>query len=416
MGSGLQMILLAIVTMLVFFMDGIYVLPFRGGGDLAGQVKTKQTLATFKILLAVVWIMFSGWYLSSLLGVIVSLLIFVLPILGASYVVRTMYEVPKLSDAFSYALKLIFAYPFPGVKVSEGKASQVSGGTVGLKIGGPGLLKVGPDSAVVLKKGKELKVVGVGTHFLKLGEKVGEAVDLRPQTKEGTVKAMTKDGFEVEIDFSVGFQIDTGGRTSTVAEPYPYSEPAVLKAVFLSKQVGADGAKNWHERIPGAVFGNVREMIATHRLEDLFEPDKPGADPRTGLKKELFNASKGAAAGVGAQLNWVSFTTPKIPDDATRQYVERWQARLQQEVSISEANVQATAEKLKGEATAESLRLVAKAMQDQGLDRDVIRDVLVQAARPGLETALQRVLGRSALIDETSSGKLKGESSSGSIS
>lgn len=416
MSSGLQMILLTGVTLLVFFMDGIYVLPLKGGGDLAGQVKTKQGLVTLKILLAVLWILFSGWYLSSFLGAIVSLLIFVLPVLGASYVVRTMYEVPKLSDAFSYALKLIFAHPFPGVKVSEGKASPISGGAVGLKIGGPGLLKVGPDSAVVLQKGKEPRVVGVGTHFLELGEKVRETVDLRPQSKGDAVKAMTKDGFEVEIDFFVGFQINTGGRAPTKEEPYPFAEKAVLQAVLHSKQVGSDGAQNWHERIPGAVSGNVREMIATHRLEDLFEPDKPGADPRTELKKWLLEASRGSVESVGAQLNWVGFTTPKIPDDATQQYFERWQARLQREVKMSEADVKARAEKLKGEATAESLRLVAKAMQDQGLDRDVIRDVLVQAARPGLETALQRVLGRPALMDETSSGKLKGESSSGSKS
>jgi hypothetical protein len=309
--------------------------------------------------------------------ILVLVLVFLSTVFAASHFIYAVHDMPNRWDAFQAMFTYLFGLHYPVVEVAGGQKTEKSRGTPGAKLGGPGIIKVAEDSAAVLVRGKAIKVIGPGTHVAKRGEKIKEAVDLRPQTRTGTVKAMTKDGFEIEIDFIVGFQIDSGGRQSTEEQPYPFSEQAILRAVYQSKQVGKDGAQTWHERVPGAVMGNVREMIASHYLEDFFEPDNPGSNPRTELKQWLVETSKGTAVNVGARLNWVSFSTPKIPDEATKHFLERLQTRTQMTVAQAKAEV----EKLKGEVAADRIRQMAEVIQTLDLPPEVIRYLLAHIAR-----------------------------------
>jgi hypothetical protein len=334
MSDSLQMAILSVLTILVFILDGLYVLNKKE------RLSIKRLLGIAKVLLALLWISFSGWYLSGVLGAIAGLLVFALVILGAAYFVSFTFGLPNLTDAFFATLKLIFGYPFSVVKISGGLVDQKSRGMPGIKIGGPGLVKVTPDSAAVIKRGGKPVVVESGTHLLGPGDNVVEAVDLRPQSRGAEMTARTRDGIKITVPFFVGFQIDTGGRQPTPEDPWPFSEEAVLKAVFNSKQVGATGAAQWHERVPGAVSGNVREMIASHYLEDFFEPDEQEGNTRSELKSWLKEQSEGGARNVGAQLNWVNFATPEIPDEAAAKYIDNYKAKLEKKVKKMEKDVQ----------------------------------------------------------------------------
>jgi regulator of protease activity HflC (stomatin/prohibitin superfamily) len=369
-----------------------------------------QLVGNIQIMMVLLLITTGGWFLHRALGGLFAALVFLGTIYWASQYLFVMYGLDSRLDAFGALLTFMFGVNLPHMIIAEGRILQKSNGTMS-KLGGPGVLIVKNDSAVVTETGGRARVLRPGVHLItNRFEVVKEVVDLRPQVRVGTVKAMTKDGFEVTIDFFAGFQIDPGGRKPTGEEPYPFSEQAMLRAVYRSKQVDATGAQTWHERVPGAIAGNVREMIATHYLEDFFKPDDPESDPRTHLKEWLFAKSKGLVGNVGAQLNWVSFSTPAIPNAAAHQFLERWQTKLQGEVTISRADAnakasietlrsqresaafqvenivnkaqaEAQAEKLRGEAAAEGLGQMIKAMQDQGLPLDVIRDVLTNAFR-----------------------------------
>jgi hypothetical protein len=374
--AGASLIITSVLTLLAFIVDGLYTLPLDEDEEkLEARASTKRSLGTFKILFFVLWIIASGGYFAKFLGSMTSLLVFALTVWGTSSFVHHAYDLSSVRTALWPTLKLIFGSPFSIITIEEGHVNAKSRLTPGYKIGGPGLIKVTEDSAVVLKRGRESRVIGQGAHFLRIGEKIQEVVDLRPQIRSGDVTAMTKDGFEVKITYIVGFQINTGGRSPSDEEPYPFSEKHVLKAVYASKQVGAQGAMLWHERVPGLVFGHTREMIATHYLEDFFEPENPEATPRAELKQWLADACRGGTENMGAQLNWVNFATPQIPSEATQKYIERWLTKLETIVKeITDA------------AEAKRMREIAESLQGLGLSDDVIARVLApQTTSPYLD-------------------------------
>jgi regulator of protease activity HflC (stomatin/prohibitin superfamily) len=293
-------------------------------------MKAKEVEGLSKLALVLMLVLSSGWFFDGLFGALTSLLIFLLTVYLASGFIFHVHDMPRRRDAVQAMFTYIFGLHFPIIEVAEGRVSEKSRGTPGAKLGGPGIIKVAEDTAAVLVRGKEAQVISRSTYVARKGEKVKDAVDLRPQTRNGSVKAMTRDGFEVEVDFAVGFQIATGRREPTAEEPYPFAEQAVLRAVYRSKQVGEDGAQTWHERIPGFVYGNVQEMIATHKLDDLFGPDDSKNSPRSDLMDELKRETQKLADNIGVQISWVGFGTPRIPDEATRRYIELYGARIQQ--------------------------------------------------------------------------------------
>jgi hypothetical protein len=288
--AGASLIIISVLTLLAFIFDSLYALPLDGDEEkLGARASTKRSLGMFKILFFVLWIIASGGYFAKFLGSVTNLLVFAFTVWGASSFVRHAYDLDSVWAALWPTLSLIFNSPFSIITVEDGHVTNKSRLTPGYKIGGPGLVKVAADSAVVLRRGTKSRIIKQGpNNFLKIGEKIQEVVDLRPQTKSDTVKAMTKDGFEVEITFFVGFQIKPGDRIQSDEEPYPISEPAVWDAVYASKQVSPQGAAVfWRERVPGLVSGQVREMIATHYLEDFFKPEDPDAKPRKELRESL---------------------------------------------------------------------------------------------------------------------------------
>jgi hypothetical protein len=377
-----------------------------------------QYLGSAQIVMLLVIVIAGGWYLNRILGGIFAAIVFLGTVFWISQYLFAMYGLDSRLDAFGALLTFMFRVNLPHMIIGEGRILKKSRSSIS-RLGGPGMLIIKNDSAVVTELNTRARVLRPGIHLItNRYEMVKEVVDLRPQTRTDTVKAMTKDGFEVEIFFLVGFQIDPGDSKPTEQVPYPFSDKAVLKAVYQSKQVDATGAQLWHERVPGAVFAHVREMIATHYLEDFFEPDNPTSNPRSSHKKWLFDRTKDMAESFGTQLNWVNFSTPTIPDTATRQFLERWQSNLQEKIRVSmtdakrksadleadikmiEARADAEAEKLKGQVELEKLRQLTEALQGLNVPDEIIAEVLAPALSyldPNLQYMLRtsaRSLGR----------------------
>lgn len=354
-----------------------------------------QFLGNVQVILVVAFVSAAGWLLYRWWGGLFNLLLFLGTVFWASQYLFGMYELDSRLDAFSALLTFMFGINLPHMIISEGRILKKSNGTFS-RLGGPGVLVVKSDSAVVTELNTRPRVLGPGIHLIThRHEAIKEVVDLRPQLRDGTVKAMTKDGFEIEVFFMTGFQIQPSGGEPTPEEPWPFSEQAVLDAVYKSKQVTREGAQLWYERVPGALYGNVREMIATRKLEDFFEPDDPGSDPRSELKTWLFDKTKDGAASFGARLNWVSFATPKIPREAVKQFEERWRTRIKREEQKSTAatrlelaKAEAETERVKRQPGIEQMEQLIEFLTDHGVPAEAIGEMFAPAFIQDPETSL----------------------------
>jgi len=330
-----------------------------------------EMLGNLQIVAALIFLFAVGWFFDRALGGLLNVLILTGMLFWAAQYLFALYDLDSRLDAFGELLTFMFKVNLPHVIVGEGHVLKKSGGTRS-GLGGPGLIVVKNDSAVVIEVGNMPKVLGPGAHLVTKGsETIKEVVDLRPQTRAGSVEAMTKDGVNIELPFSLGFQIGTGGRQPSDEEPYPFSEQSVIRAVYRSKLVGATGAEPWHERIPGIVLGNIQEMIATHYLEDLFEPDRPGSNPRPELREWLMDASRNAAETIGAQLNWIGFATPKIPDETTRKIFATWRTK----------QWAAAAQVEDSRVTADRMQQLTNTLLSQGLTEGTVRAILTEVFR-----------------------------------
>ncbi len=252
------------------------------------------------------------------------------------------FDLPKRTYAFRALLSFLYNIQFATLSIKEGKLPQPAKDKPMLKMGGPGIMKVAADTAVVTEKGGKPNVRGPGSHFLAPGEQIIEAVDLRQQVRTDKVKATTRDGIPVKVDCAVGFRIARGGRNPTDEGLYPFSRRAVLQAVY-SKSVTDAGPSPWHERVIKIVQGTVRELIAQHTLDELYDPSRQGTPPRPRFMKELRAQVYRTVRPLGVEVLFVSFGTLEIPDAAVRRYVEawaaQWQARAWQENTLAIARL-----------------------------------------------------------------------------
>ena len=97
-----------------------------------------------------------------------------------------------------------------------------------LRMGGPGVLDVDENSAVVLERfGHFTRAVGPGYYLLERFERVRGAVDLRAQLRKSGSKVYTRDGIPVQYDVEIEFRL----LGETVADaPYKPKAPNRLWA------------------------------------------------------------------------------------------------------------------------------------------------------------------------------------------
>lgn len=174
----------------------------------------------------------------------------------------------------------------PFVIVRDGKVVAGGGNDPVARIGGPGLLVVYTDSAVLLERAGQLtRVVGPGVAPLRRFEKVRDVIDLRPRKyatykehKTFNVGGMSREGIPIEWPVDVEYQINDQGwgfRPATDGTPYPFSEEAVLTAFTDHWLRGGDGDDHldWGDRIVvGDAEGGLRSIMARYPLDRLIQP------------------------------------------------------------------------------------------------------------------------------------------------
>jgi hypothetical protein len=106
-------------------------------------------------------------------------------------------------------------------------------------------------------------------------ERIKEVVDLRPQTKEDTIKPWTKDGIRIKMDIRVEIQINAS-QTAVLNSSkfrYPFDADAVKSAVEFTSVRLEDGKlqeSDWIDSAWGNITGEFAGFVAAHSLDELF--------------------------------------------------------------------------------------------------------------------------------------------------
>jgi regulator of protease activity HflC (stomatin/prohibitin superfamily) len=268
--------------------------------------------------------------------------------------------------------------PYPSITVRHGRIDEKHEDTPLARFGGPGNVTIFNDSAVFLERfGRFTRVAGPGKIFLRRFERIHEALDLRPQERSSTAKAMTKDGIPVQAEVQVRFQLARPQLPPTPEVPYPVHKRALIQAghchQHIVKDDGTETINNWAGRV--GVGGKVRTSVAGYRLDELSEPYEPGLDPRRQIAEKLQEDANKSARDVGAEVLEVRMG-PLEPalEEVTQERISSWQAAQKGEVRKEHARGEAEAIRERGLARAyaqmEIILSLAREFQDT-LDRKV---------------------------------------------
>ena len=268
--------------------------------------------------------------------------------------------------------------PYPSITVRHGRIDEKHEDTLLARFGGPGNVTIFNDSAVFLERfGRFTRVSGPGKIFLRRFERIHEALDLRPQERSSTAKAMTKDGIPVQAEVQVRFQLARPQLPSTPEVPYPFHKRALIQAghshQHIVKDDGTETTNNWAGQV--GVGGKVRSSVAGYRLDELSEPYEPGLDPRRQIAEKLQEDANKSALDVGAEVLEVRMG-PLQPalEEVTRERISSWQAAQKSEVRKEHARGEAEAIRERGLARAyaqmEIILSLAREFQDT-LNREV---------------------------------------------
>jgi regulator of protease activity HflC (stomatin/prohibitin superfamily) len=337
--------------------------------ELSGDVPfiLKATFVVTNLLVLVIKL-FPGMILNSLPALVALVIV---PSVAARFI-QTLYDTKDLKEARGFLQRNVLGMSAlrPLMIVREGRIS-VGGGSLCDRAGGPGLMIVYNDSAVVLEKGGRLTRVVGGPYlgFIEPFERVYEVVDLRPQRWPLTDNAMTKEGIPIAWDADITFKIDDrytdeqgDVRTKAPSEaktelftdkeiaakldaggigmPLPYTEEAVFKAatstwVRIRQTNHKEQLRKWTGRvIIGGVEGALRAILFNYRLDWLLRPARQGQKhPRDEIREQLEQKlldSFPVGNGVGAKILNVDLGKIDVDEKISTQWIEAWQAGWEQ--------------------------------------------------------------------------------------
>lgn len=313
--------------------------------------------------------------------------------LVASWYLDRLYDMGGLAEAHKFLRLSIFgqvsARPWLLIKGGE---IAIGADSILARVGGPGLLVVYNDSAVVTEQNGRLKrVIGPGYARIERFERIWEIVDLRPQHWVYTVSALTRDGIPISCDVDVTFKIDdrVDGIPIEPSDdmPYPFTEEAVLKAATCTRireEDREDQVMKWTGRVViGDAEGILRGILAQRRLDELIQPEQPSGTnvTREEIRRQLKEKLENSVSDIGATILSVDIgkidikvslpegeeqAAEELSDEVLQQWIKTWQAELERITLIQRAEGEAALAGLEAvsvQAQAEMILTLTEAVQ-----------------------------------------------------
>ena len=341
-------------------------------------------------------------------------------LMRAGQFVAEMYSLKAGRHGFGFVLNTTFGLPSGGgwITVHHGQVEGNSGDDheILTKLGGPGVLVIREDTAVLTERGARYsQVLGPESHTLKPFERIRMIYDLRTQTMTGTEVGVTKDGIPVRAPVVTLFRFMTRMPNEPASTPKhprflsvlshfiwhtplgsvtePPVSPEALRQALYEVHVHPSVKVKWTNAAHNAAAGEVRDAITNRTLDELFLPDDPERNPRRDIATQLQKAGKAALAGRGIELVDSGFANWQVPRDVIRLRQAMWQSGWEKESTITRSAGEADGllqfQTARAEAQAELVKSIIQATRSMDQNSQVTLNVVEALARV-IERTLQR--------------------------
>lgn len=305
--------------------------------------------------------------------------ILVLLLLVGARFTQLAYSLADLRSGWHYLLASLFSFDYPILVIADGKPQVDSLGEPNLiqSVGGPGYLHIHPGNVVLIEGlDNRIRVLGAGRHFITYLERVKEVLSLEERYAQvEKIAATSRDGLEVVArDIRYRYRLDSGkpgdsGLGRTPENPYPYTEQAVIQAVY-NRTLDATGLGEWHTGVNTVVESLIADYIRQNLVDHLTAPIIESEDPRGRILKQFFSdTGRARFREKGVELLWIDighFET--LEKEVAEQRVNTWQARWMGNATImrayGESQSLAYEEMGRAEAQAEMLMSIVHGLED----------------------------------------------------
>lgn len=202
-----------------------------------------------------------------------------------------------------------------------------------------GYVVINHGNAVVFERfGRPSQVAQPGLIRKRPFESIRAVIDLTMQIESRTETFYTKDGIPLTVNVGVAFQIDSGGRAPTPEDMYPFSEQAVLNAVYV--------VPDWKAYTTGSAIAFLRDMISGSYMNEIYDPlkrlSRKGVDTHIRLFEEkLQGALSEAASTWGVKVHRVKLHL-EAPEEIEEQALAFEKARREEQIELQKARAENT--------------------------------------------------------------------------
>ena len=303
--------------------------------------------------------------------------------------------------AFRSLLTFTAGTNYPYYVAEDGKLEKrVDGNPFGMLFAGPGIVITEPHQAAVITNGMEVKdITAPGLAFTGLFDRVDQIVDLRTQLKAFDVEALTQDGIRIRVLTFVFFKIRAPqlplGRFWADRE----SVDAILAAV-RSQPVEEAKRRDWDDLVPMVAERILQDIISHHRFDELCARDQPLGEEveREAIKREftaqLTDAMAQRCEGIQILGAGIANLEP-VESGVMQQCIENWRTewtrKMMARVGEGATEAMRRISQARAQGQAEVIRILSREAEHMdGVDRDILADVLVLRLLEALESMARR--------------------------
>lgn len=310
----------------------------------------------------------------------------------------------------------IFKYPFVVIR----DASRLAEKHWSRWFGGPATLVIYDGVAVYLERGNKFsRVVGAGVPmpFLERHERIREVVDLRPQTKTGTVKPWTKDGIQIQLALRIECQINANLDATAQSTKFQFPfDPMAVKTAVERLTVKADSKgelyeASWLDGAWGTITGAINAYVSGHSLDELFFSSPTNEEIEQILShrmKEALEKTKINLALNGVKVLSIQLTNVEVPREVQDLRGKYWESARQRIAALRNSRAEGDRIRIREQAHADAQRtmlntitqrlervdsnnltepliLSLSGLLDQGLDDPIVRPLIAKESFAVLE-------------------------------
>lgn len=241
-------------------------------------------------------------------------------------------------------LRLSIAYNFPMVGGLFGLVSRTPAVTEEFRQElRPGFLRhraglIDTHKVLLLtRSAKYSRTTGPGYVRLQSNETVRQAIDLRRQRRQITVKAMSGDGIPLETILTLTFRVRQLRPDAHPSIAYPYDPEALFWVNYLESFKSSVGEMSWSDRVTHDATGELIEELSRYTLDELLSRGQTDVSKISQARERLQKKLTAKLEKYGVTLLHVAIGSFRLPEEVIERRIESWQNEIQERIEQSMA-------------------------------------------------------------------------------